>query len=297
MAAAVVTVCMHIARDVCCSPARARTQTHAHAHAPRPRTTPMHMHHTHTHAPARPPARPPARTCIGSTPGSPAHLFREADLGVEPRAHRSAALGEHAEPWEGCVHPLDAVGHLCSVARKLLPQGEGGGVLGVGAPYLDDVSKLLGLGFQGVLQPRVGACVGGGRGGDVLRGSVRVIWEEAPKAGMHCRPRARAKCSCDGWRSGEVQPAPCLQPLSCRRPGPTHASEPSCHHPTPPTQANPRATTPPHPRKRTLVPQPHRRARTWSFWSAGRRLLLISVTAAMCMTVGKVSLELWPLLT
>ena len=52
---------------------------------------------------------------------------------------------------------------LGGVAAKLLAQGEGRGVLGVGAPDLDDVLKLLGLGRQGRLR---GASRRKGAGGE-----------------------------------------------------------------------------------------------------------------------------------
>ncbi|MNN21616.1 hypothetical protein D3C81_1349450 [compost metagenome] len=47
---------------------------------------------------------------------------------------------------------LDAVGDLLRVAAELLTQGQGRGVLGVGAADLDDVGPGLGLGVQGGVQ-------------------------------------------------------------------------------------------------------------------------------------------------
>ena len=50
------------------------------------------------------------------------------------------------------TYPLDAHPDLRHIAAKLLAQGQGGRVLGVGSADLDDVVKLLRLGVQSIMK-------------------------------------------------------------------------------------------------------------------------------------------------
>ena len=74
----------------------------------------------------------------------------EAGEGVEAGTDGGAALGEEAEVREGAVDTGDAVVELGDVAGEFLAEGEGGGVLEVGAPDLDDLRELLAFGVKGI---------------------------------------------------------------------------------------------------------------------------------------------------
>ena len=80
------------------------------------------------------------------------HLLSEADPGVEAGADCGAPGGEEVESGQGGLYPLDAHPDLRHVAAKLLAQGQGCGVLGVGPPDLDDVVKLLRLGLKSIVK-------------------------------------------------------------------------------------------------------------------------------------------------
>ena len=66
------------------------------------------------------------------------HHFRPARLGIQTRTDRCAALGEFIDPPQCIFNALDTHGHLMAVAGKFLAEGEGGGVLGMGAADFDD---------------------------------------------------------------------------------------------------------------------------------------------------------------
>ena len=76
----------------------------------------------------------------------------EPDRGRQAGADRRAALGQLHQIGQGRLDSLDALDDLLGIAAELLPQGNGGGVLGVGAADLDDVLPRLRLVIQGVVQ-------------------------------------------------------------------------------------------------------------------------------------------------
>ena len=80
------------------------------------------------------------------------HLLSEADPCVKTGADCSASGGKKVQPGKGGLYPLDTHPDLRHVAAKLLAQGQGGRVLGVGPTNLDDVVKLLRLGVQSIMK-------------------------------------------------------------------------------------------------------------------------------------------------
>ena len=80
------------------------------------------------------------------------HLLSKADSGVEACAHSGAARCQEIKAGQSGLYPLNAHPDLGHVASKLLAQGQGSRVLGVGSPDLDDVVKLLGLGLKSVVK-------------------------------------------------------------------------------------------------------------------------------------------------
>lgn len=69
--------------------------------------------------------------------------FGEAGVGVEAGADCCAALGEEEEVRQCGLDARDAARELGDVRGELLAEGQGGGVLEVGAPDFDDVFELL----------------------------------------------------------------------------------------------------------------------------------------------------------
>ena len=80
------------------------------------------------------------------------HTGVPTDAGVEPRAHGCAALGQFVNVGQAHFDPRDAFGHLGRIARKLLPQGQGRGILRMGAADLDDVFELHRFGMERPVQ-------------------------------------------------------------------------------------------------------------------------------------------------
>lgn len=58
-------------------------------------------------------------------------------------AYSCASLSKLVQARQGVLDPLHAILHLGSVPTELLAKGQGGSVLGVCAPNLDDVIELL----------------------------------------------------------------------------------------------------------------------------------------------------------
>ena len=81
-----------------------------------------------------------------------ANALRELGVRVQARARGSAAEGDLAEALERAGDAIAAEGDLRGVAAELLAQRDGDGVHEVGAPGLDHVLELLGLGGQRGLQ-------------------------------------------------------------------------------------------------------------------------------------------------
>ena len=94
---------------------------------------------------------PPPQTPLRLSPPL-SHLLSEADPGVKTGADSGASGGQKIEPGQGGLYPLNAHPDLGHIASKLLAQGQGSRVLGVGSPDLDDVVKLLGLGLKSVVK-------------------------------------------------------------------------------------------------------------------------------------------------
>lgn len=67
-------------------------------------------------------------------------------------ADGGTTLGKVVETGEGSLNTLDTVGELLDVARELLSESEGGGILQMSATNLDDVLELLALGLDGVTE-------------------------------------------------------------------------------------------------------------------------------------------------
>lgn len=67
----------------------------------------------------------------------------ETGTGVEAGADCCAALGEEEEVGEGRLDAHDAAGELGDVGGEFLAEGQGGGVLEVGATDFDDVLEFL----------------------------------------------------------------------------------------------------------------------------------------------------------
>ena len=65
----------------------------------------------------------------------------EIGVGIEAGAHRGAALGQLQESGQGGLDALDPIADLGRVAREFLAQGQGRGVLGMGAPDFYDVGE------------------------------------------------------------------------------------------------------------------------------------------------------------
>lgn len=74
----------------------------------------------------------------------------EALEGVDAGADGGAALGEEAEVGEGRLDALDAEVELGNIAAELLSEGQGSGILKMGAANLDDLLglELLNLGLE-----------------------------------------------------------------------------------------------------------------------------------------------------
>ena len=70
-------------------------------------------------------------------------LLRQVAEGIQARADGCAPLGQFIDIGQACLDPGDALGHLVCVAAKFLTQCQGGGVLRVGAPDLDDVFEFF----------------------------------------------------------------------------------------------------------------------------------------------------------
>ncbi len=82
----------------------------------------------------------------------PGHRLGKARRAVEAGADRGAAERQLAQMGQGGVQVALPLLQLGDPAGDLLPQGEGGGVLQVGAANLDDVVEGGGLAGQGLLQ-------------------------------------------------------------------------------------------------------------------------------------------------
>ena len=78
------------------------------------------------------------------------HPHRELGVGIEAGPHRGSAQGQLGEVGQGGLDVLDAVVELGDVARELLAQGQGGGVLQMRPADLHDVGEGLGLHVQRV---------------------------------------------------------------------------------------------------------------------------------------------------
>ena len=81
-----------------------------------------------------------------------ANLGRKFRMGVNSGAHRGAADGQFPEMVAQFFQTAHSVGNLAGVAAEFLPQTDGGGVLEVGAPDLDDLVEFVGFGFQNPVQ-------------------------------------------------------------------------------------------------------------------------------------------------
>ena len=92
-------------------------------------------------------------------------LTAKPRVGVNPCADGRASERELEQMRQRGLHVGQAVFELRHVARELLTEGEGGGVLEVGSPDLDDVGvglRLVGEGVaeaREVLHRRVAGCV------------------------------------------------------------------------------------------------------------------------------------------
>ena len=104
--------------------------------------------------------------------------FGKGALGVEPGAHRRAALRQRIEFLQRALEARDAGFHLGRIAGKFLAEGERSCVLGMRAADLDDGGEFLGLRVQRrtqVLQRRQQAMGDFLRGGDVHGGREAVV--------------------------------------------------------------------------------------------------------------------------
>ncbi|KAF5029003.1 hypothetical protein DSECCO2_653140 [anaerobic digester metagenome] len=89
----------------------------------------------------------------------PGHVGQQGDgaggkggMRVQAGAHCGAAKGQTAQVGHGRVQPFQAGVQLGHPAGHLVAQGQGHGVLQVGAAYLHDVRAGGGLGAQGITQ-------------------------------------------------------------------------------------------------------------------------------------------------
>uniref|UniRef100_A0A1I7YGG5 Transcriptional regulator n=1 Tax=Steinernema glaseri TaxID=37863 RepID=A0A1I7YGG5_9BILA len=115
-------------------------------------------------------------------PGQAAQLLAEArgerGVGVDPGAHRSAALGQGLQAWQSVVQVTDARLDLCRPAAQHLAHAHGHGVHQVGATGLDERVHLLGLvldHLHQVLERRQQLFVQGQRGAHVDGGGDDVV--------------------------------------------------------------------------------------------------------------------------
>jgi hypothetical protein len=79
-------------------------------------------------------------------------ILGEALEGVDAGADGGAALGEHLEAGQRRLDALNAKVELGNVARELLAQSQGSGVLQMGATDLDELLPLVTLLLEGVAQ-------------------------------------------------------------------------------------------------------------------------------------------------
>ena len=86
---------------------------------------------------------------VGDAPGG---LHVIAGRCVEPCPHGRAADGQGIEAVQASPGPIDAQRYLPGIPRKLLPKGQGRGILKVGSADLDDVPKCPCFFFQSLMQ-------------------------------------------------------------------------------------------------------------------------------------------------
>jgi hypothetical protein len=75
---------------------------------------------------------------------------------VQASADGGSTLSQHAQTGKSRLDTLNAVLELGNVARELLTEGQGSGVLQVSATNLDDLLERLALGLDGVLEGNQG---------------------------------------------------------------------------------------------------------------------------------------------
>ena len=121
-------------------------------------------------------------------------VLGEALEGVDTCSNGCSSLSQHPEAGQRRLDALDAVVKLCDVARELLAEGQGCGILQVCAANLDELLPLVALLLQGVAQAGEGGeerllevedggdvhdgregVVGGGRHVDVVVGVDRLL--------------------------------------------------------------------------------------------------------------------------
>jgi hypothetical protein len=61
-------------------------------------------------------------------------------------------LGQHAQPGDDILDPLDTVGDLLNVSAELLSKSQGGSILQVSSTDLDDRLELSSLGLEGIVK-------------------------------------------------------------------------------------------------------------------------------------------------
>lgn len=102
----------------------------------------------------------------------------EALEGVQTGTDSGTTLSEEAQVGNAGLNALDVAVKLSDVARELLSESEGGGILQVGTANLDDVVEVLNLLLQGVTQALEGGEQGVlelHNGGNVHNGGEGVV--------------------------------------------------------------------------------------------------------------------------